>query len=130
MLLEGICIAAYTIKSSICYVFIRGEFGLAIERMEHAIEEAKQKGLFKDVLGPGQDLTVYTHPGAGAYICGEETALLESLEGKRGEPRLKPPFPAQVGAFGMPSTVNNLETIAVVPTALRLGGEEIGRAHV
>src|SRR5262249_41803572 len=101
---------------------------LSKARLWSAIEEARAKGyLGKRPFGVDWPVEVYVHSGAGAYICGEETALLNSLEGKRGEPRLKPPFPAQVGAFGMPSTVNNLETIAAVPTALALGGDAFSK---
>ncbi|MCC6806431.1 MAG: SLBB domain-containing protein [Deltaproteobacteria bacterium] len=121
LLLEGIAIASYAIKAQVCYVFIRGEFGLAMQRMNFAIEEAKAKGLFKDIQGV--ELQVYTHPGAGAYICGEETALLESLEGKRGYPRLKPPFPAVKGAFQKPTIVNNVETIILAPLVMTKGVE-------
>ncbi len=124
LLLEGVAIASFAIKAKIAYIFIRGEFGLARERVAHAIEEAKQKGyLGKSILGSGFDLEVYTHPGAGAYICGEETALLESLEGKRGYPRLKPPFPAVKGAFGKPTIVNNVETIVLAPLVMTKGVE-------
>src|SRR5438105_532401 len=93
-----------------------------------ALAQARKAGFVgKDLFGTGYELEVTVHRGAGAYICGEETALLNSLEGKRGEPRLKPPFPAQAGAFGMPSTVNNLETIAIVPTALAMGGDAFSK---
>jgi NADH-quinone oxidoreductase subunit F len=121
---EGCIIGCFGIGAHAAYIYVRDELHLSKERLWGAIEEARAKGyLGKRPFGVDYPVEVYVHTGAGAYICGEETALLNSLEGKRGEPRLKPPFPAQVGAFGMPSTVNNLETIAVVPTALRLGGE-------
>src|SRR6185312_7009691 len=101
---------------------------LSKARLEGAIAEAKAKGhLGKTPFGKDWAVDVVVHTGAGAYICGEETALLNSLEGRRGEPRLKPPFPAQAGAFGMPSTVNNLETIAAVPTAFKLGCDEFSK---
>jgi NADH:ubiquinone oxidoreductase subunit F (NADH-binding) len=104
------------------YIYIRGEFIREAEVLEAAIEEAYADGLLgKNTCGSGYDYELYLHRGAGAYICGEETALLESLEGKKGQPRLKPPFPAAVGLYGRPSTVNNVETIAVAPTILRRG---------
>src|SRR5205085_1264564 len=124
----GVAIASYAIKCSRAFLYVRGEFALGHERVAAALAEAYAHGaLGKNIFGSGFDLEVVLHPGAGAYICGEETALLNSLEGKRGEPRLKPPFPAQVGAFGMPSTVNNLETIAAVPNALAMGGEAFSK---
>src|SRR6187549_47817 len=127
-LIEGCIIGCYGIGAHACYIYVRDELHLSKERLWGAIKEAKAKGyLGKNPFGSDYPVEVYVHTGAGAYICGEETALLNSLEGKRGEPRLKPPFPAQVGAFGMPSTVNNLETIAAVPTALELGGEAFSK---
>jgi NADH-quinone oxidoreductase subunit F len=105
-----------------CYIYIRGEFYNEAQRLQAAINEAYEAGLVgKDACGSGYRLDLYLHRGAGAYICGEETGLLESLEGHKGQPRLKPPFPAQVGLYGCPSTVNNVETIAVVPAILRRG---------
>ena len=105
------------------YIYIRGEFVYEASVLEKALEEARSAGfLGKDACGSGYDFDIFVHRGAGAYICGEETALLESLEGKKGQPRLKPPFPANVGVFGCPTTVNNVESIAVVPTILRKGG--------
>jgi len=125
---EGCIIGCFGIGAHAAYIYVRDELHLAKERLNGAIAEAKAKGyLGKRPFGRDWPVEVYVHTGAGAYICGEETALLNSLEGKRGEPRLKPPFPAQVGAFGMPSTVNNLETIAAVPTALKLGGEAFSK---
>src|SRR3954469_17476067 len=122
-LIEGMMIAAWTIKSNKGYVFIRGEYRYLIDIMEKAIAEAYERGfLGKNVLGTGWDFDLYTHTGAGAYECGEESALLESLEGKRGIPRLKPPFPAVVGAFQSPTILNNCETFATVPVILRNGG--------
>jgi NADH-quinone oxidoreductase subunit F len=105
-----------------CYIYIRGEFYNEAQRLQAAIDEAYEAGLIgKDACGSGYRLDLYLHRGAGAYICGEETGLLESLEGHKGQPRLKPPFPAAVGLYGCPSTVNNVETIAVVPAILRRG---------
>jgi NADH-quinone oxidoreductase subunit F len=125
---EGCIIGCFGIGAHAAYIYVRDELHLSKERLWGAIEEARAKGyLGERPFGLDYPVEVYVHTGAGAYICGEETALLNSLEGKRGEPRLKPPFPAQVGAFGMPSTVNNLETIAVVPTVLRLGGENFSK---
>ena len=125
---EGCIIGCFGIGAHAAYIYVRDELHLSKDRLWAAIEEAKQKGyLGKKPFGVDYEVEVYVHTGAGAYICGEETALLNSLEGKRGEPRLKPPFPAQAGAFGMPSTVNNLETIAIVPTALQMGGEAFSK---
>jgi len=125
---EGCIIGCFGIGAHIAYIYVRDELHLAKERLWGAINEARAKGyLGKRPFGTSYPVEVYVHTGAGAYICGEETALLNSLEGKRGEPRLKPPFPAQSGAFGMPSTVNNLETVAVVPTALAMGGEAFSK---
>jgi NADH-quinone oxidoreductase subunit F len=105
-----------------CYIYIRGEFYNEAQRLQAAIDEAYAAGLIgKNACGSGYAFEVYLHRGAGAYICGEETGLLESLEGRKGQPRLKPPFPAAVGLYGCPTTVNNVETIAVVPTILRRG---------
>jgi NADH-quinone oxidoreductase subunit F len=105
-----------------CFIYIRGEFVNEAHRLQAAIDEAYAAGLIgKNACGSGYDFDLVLHRGAGAYICGEETALLESLEGKKGQPRLKPPFPAQVGLYGCPTTVNNVETIAVAPTILRRG---------
>ena len=125
---EGCIIGAYAIGAHVAYIYVRDELHLSKERLWGAINEAKKKGyLGKAPFGKDFAVEVYVHTGAGAYICGEETALLNSLEGKRGEPRLKPPFPAQAGAFGAPSTVNNLETIAAVPSAFRIGCEEFSK---
>lgn len=121
-LIEGIIATCYAIGSHVCYIYIRGEFDLPYRRLEEAVAEAYQKGyLGKNIFGKNYDLDVYVHQGAGAYICGEETALLESLEGKRGNPRIKPPFPAVVGAFGCPTVINNVETIAAVPFIIQNG---------
>jgi NADH-quinone oxidoreductase subunit F len=108
--------------ASACYIYIRGEFYNEALRVQTAIEEAYDAGLIgKNACGSGYDYDIYLHRGAGAYICGEETGLLESLEGKKGQPRLKPPFPAQVGLYGCPTTVNNVETIASAPAILKRG---------
>lgn len=122
ILLEGILISAYAIKSHTCYIYIRGEFVFGAKRLEEAIAEAYAKGyLGKNIFGTGFDLDVYVHRGAGAYICGEETGLIESLEGKRAYPRIKPPFPAVYGLFGCPTIVNNVETLACVPAIIKNG---------
>ncbi|MET0154593.1 MAG: NADH-quinone oxidoreductase subunit NuoF [Rickettsiales bacterium] len=121
-LVEGALIAGYAMRAVAAYIYIRGEFYNEATAIGKAIEEAYEAGLIgKNACGSGYDFDVYLHRGAGAYICGEETALLESLEGKKGQPRLKPPFPANVGLYGCPTTINNVETIAVVPTILRRG---------
>jgi len=122
-LVEGCLIASFAMQAHACYIYIRGEYVLERERLEAAIAEAyKAKLIGKDNIH-GWDFDLYVHHGAGAYICGEETALLESLEGKKGQPRLKPPFPAGAGLYGCPTTVNNVESIAVVPTILRRGAD-------
>jgi NADH-quinone oxidoreductase subunit F len=121
-LLEGCLIASFAMGAHACYIYVRGEFRIEYKRLEAAIEECYAAGLFgKNAAGSGWDFDCYVHHGAGAYICGEETALLESLEGKKGMPRLKPPFPANVGLYGCPTTVNNVESIAVAPEILRRG---------
>ena len=121
-LLEGCLVAGFAMGAGACYIYIRGEFYQEAVHLQEAIEEAYQAGLIgKNAVGSGYDYDIFLHRGAGAYICGEETALLESLEGKKGQPRLKPPFPAAVGLYGCPTTVNNVETIAVVPEILRRG---------
>ena len=127
-IVEGCIIGCFGIGAHAAYIYVRDELHLSKARLWGAIEEAKKKGYLGDKpFGVDYPVEVYVHTGAGAYICGEETALLNSLEGKRGEPRLKPPFPAQAGAFGMPTTVNNLETIAIVPTALAMGGDNFSK---
>ncbi|MAV82616.1 MAG: NADH-quinone oxidoreductase subunit F [Pelagibacteraceae bacterium] len=124
MLIEGCLIASYAIQATKCYIYIRGEYYFEYEQLEKAIKEAYSKNLVgKNACGSDFNFDIYVHRGAGAYICGEETALLESLEGKKGQPRLKPPFPAGAGLYGMPTTINNVESIAVVPTILRRGSE-------
>src|SRR5467141_2932515 len=121
-LLEGCVLAGVGMGCTAVYIYIRGEFYNEAQRLQAAIEEAYAAGLIgKNACGSGYDIEVYQHRGAGAYICGEETALLESLEGKKGMPRLKPPFPANVGLYGCPTTVNNVESIAVAPDILRRG---------
>ncbi|PCJ60381.1 MAG: NADH-quinone oxidoreductase subunit F [Rhodospirillaceae bacterium] len=123
-LLEGCLIAGFAMGSHCCYIYIRGEFFREAENLQTAIDEAYEAGLIgRNACKSGWDFDIFIHRGAGAYICGEETALLESLEGRKGQPRLKPPFPANVGLYGCPTTVNNVETIAVVPEILRRGPE-------
>lgn len=124
-LIEGIAIGAYAMGASVAYCYLRGEFyGEPYERFVDALEEARTAGLLgKNILGSGFDFELYPHLGAGAYICGEETAQMESLEGKRGYPRFKPPFPAAKGIFGKPTTINNVETFASVPVILQNGAE-------
>jgi len=124
MLLEGVILSAYAIGAGTAYLYIRHEFILAGERMEQALSEAYSRGyLGRNILGSGFDLDVLVHYGAGAYICGEETALLESIEGKKGWPRVRPPFPAVEGLFGCPTVINNVETLANVPHILKKGAE-------
>ena len=121
-LLEGCVVSGFAMGATACYIYIRGEFFSEASHVQQAIDEAYEAGLIgKNACGSGWDYDIYLHRGAGAYICGEETALLESLEGKKGQPRLKPPFPAACGLYGYPTTVNNVETIAVVPEILRRG---------
>jgi NADH-quinone oxidoreductase subunit F len=123
-LLEGALIAAFAMRARAAYIYIRGEFIRETEVLRKAVQECYDAGLFgKNAAGSGYDFDLFVHRGAGAYICGEETAMLESLEGKQGKPRLKPPFPAGAGLYGCPTTVNNVESIAVVPTILRRGAE-------
>jgi NADH-quinone oxidoreductase subunit F len=130
-LVEGCLIASFAMGAHAAYIYIRGEFFNEALVLQAAIDEAYEAGLIgRNACGSGWDFDLYLHRGAGAYICGEETALLESLEGKKGMPRLKPPFPAAVGLYGCPTTVNNVESIAVAPTILRRGGawfSELGR---
>jgi len=122
LLIEGCLVASYAMGAHACYVYLRGEYILERIRLQEAIDEAYAAGLVgKNACGSGWDFDIYVHHGAGAYICGEETALLESLEGKKGQPRLKPPFPANAGLYGAPTTVNNVESIAVAPTIIRRG---------
>jgi NADH-quinone oxidoreductase subunit F len=121
-IIEGALMASLAIKAHVCYIYIRGEYYQEAVILQQAIDECYKAGLIgENACGAGHKLDVFVHRGAGAYICGEETALLESLEGKKGMPRLKPPFPALVGLYGCPTVVNNVESIAVVPTILRRG---------
>jgi len=133
MLLEGCLIAGFAMRAHTCYIYIRGEYFNESSNLQKAIDEAYEAKLIgKNACGSGWDFDIILHRGAGAYICGEETALLESLEGKKGQPRLKPPFPAGVGLYGCPTTVTNVETVAVSPTILRRGSKwfsNIGRAN-
>ncbi|WP_439633817.1 NADH-quinone oxidoreductase subunit NuoF [Glycocaulis sp.] len=122
-LIEGCLIASFAMQAHACYIYLRGEYVHERERMEAAVAEAYEAKLIGKDNVNGWDFDVYIHHGAGAYICGEETALLESLEGKKGQPRMKPPFPAGAGLYGCPTTVNNVESIAVAPTILRRGKE-------
>ncbi|MGH8429937.1 MAG: NADH-quinone oxidoreductase subunit NuoF, partial [Solimonas sp.] len=132
LLIEGCLVASFAMSAHACYIYIRGEYVAEREAMERAIKEAYDARLVGKNNVHGWDFDIYMHHRAGAYICGEETALLESLEGKKGQPRLKPPFPANVGLYGCPTTVNNVESIAVVPTILRRGAKwfaGFGRAN-
>lgn len=123
-LVEGMAIAGYTIGATVGYNYIRGEFWEPYERFQQAIDDAYAAGLLgKNIMGSGVDFDLHVHLGGGAYICGEETALLESIEGKKGQPRFKPPFPASFGLYGRPTTINNTETLASVPEILRNGGQ-------
>ncbi|MEE8439985.1 MAG: NADH-quinone oxidoreductase subunit NuoF [Micropepsaceae bacterium] len=122
-LIEGCLITSFAMRAKVCYIYIRGEFIAEREHLQAAIDQAYNSKLIGKNNVHGWDFDLYLHHGAGAYICGEETALLESLEGKKGQPRLKPPFPANVGLYGCPTTVNNVESIAVVPAILRRGAD-------
>ncbi len=123
LLIEGCLVAGFSMAAHTCYIYIRGEFIREAEHLDAAIEEAYDARLIGKNNVNGWDFDIYVHRGAGAYICGEETGLLESLEGKKGLPRLKPPFPANVGLWGCPTTVANVESVAVAPTIMRRGGE-------
>jgi len=126
-LVEGCVLSGVGMGAQTAYVYVRGEFYRETEAFQRAVDEAYDAGLLgKNACGSGMPFGIYVHRGAGAYICGEETALIESLEGAKGQPRLKPPFPANVGLYGCPTTVNNVESIAVVPTILRRGGDWFG----
>ena len=123
-LVEGCLIAGFAMRASAAYIYIRGEFFVEANNLEAAVQQAYDAGLIgSDACGSGFSFDVFVHRGAGAYICGEEMALIESLEGKKGQPRLKPPFPAVVGVWGRPTTVNNVESIAVAPTIMRRGAD-------
>ncbi|WP_226065237.1 NADH-quinone oxidoreductase subunit NuoF [Kaistella polysaccharea] len=131
LLIEGMIVSSFALGANTAYIYIRGEYAWIVAILEEAIDEAKAAGfLGKNILGTGFDLEIYVHRGAGAYICGEETALLESLEGKRGNPRLKPPFPAVKGLWACPTVVNNVETIAAVVPVINLGGAEYAKIGV
>ena len=131
LLIEGMVISSFTLGANSAYIYIRGEYFYVSRILEQAIDEAYAAGLLgKNILGTGYDLDIYVQVGAGAYICGEETALLESLEGKRGNPRIKPPFPAIAGLYGCPTVVNNVETIAAVVPIIELGGAEYAKIGI
>ncbi|HOY41491.1 MAG TPA: NADH-quinone oxidoreductase subunit NuoF, partial [Chitinophagales bacterium] len=131
LLIEGMIVSSYALGANTSYIYVRGEYYYVIKILQKAIKEAYAAGLLgKNILGSGYDLDLYVQPGGGAYICGEETALLESLEGKRGNPRLKPPFPAVAGLWGRPTVVNNVETIAAVVPIVNFGGEEYAKIGV
>ncbi|UYZ61628.1 NADH-quinone oxidoreductase subunit NuoF [Hymenobacter weizhouensis] len=131
LLIEGMITSSYALGANTSYIYIRGELLYVLRILEKAIAEAYAAGfLGKNILGSGYDLDLYVHPGGGAYICGEETALLESLEGKRGNPRNKPPFPAVQGLYARPTVVNNVESIATVPVIVNDGGEEYAKIGV
>ncbi len=123
-LIEGCAIAQHAIQAEVGYIYIRGEFTEPVDVIERALAEAYERGtLGSNAMGSGHRIDMYIHRGAGAYICGEETALMNSIEGKRGNPRIKPPFPAASGVFGMPTTINNVETLAAVPHIIRRGAD-------
>ncbi len=131
LLIEGLIVSSYALGSNRTYIYIRGEYAWIVDILEQAIAEANANGwLGKNILGSGFDCQIYVQRGAGAYICGEETALLESLEGKRGNPRIKPPFPAVKGLWDCPTVVNNVETLAAVVPVLNMGGEEYAKIGV
>ncbi len=127
-LIEGMITSSYALGANTAYIYVRGEYYYVIKILEKAIAEAYAAGwLGQNILGTGYNLDLYVQPGGGAYICGEETALLESLEGKRGNPRIKPPFPAVAGLYGCPTVVNNVETLAAVPYIVNMGGDEYAK---
>jgi NADH-quinone oxidoreductase subunit F len=124
-LIEGTVIASYAIQANTAFIYVRGEVLQVIRRLQYAVAQAREAGFVgRNILGSGFDLDIVVHAGAGAYICGEETALLDSLEGKRGQPRLKPPFPAAAGVYGSPTNVNNVESIASVPWIIQHGASD------
>ncbi|HEX7610616.1 MAG TPA: NADH-quinone oxidoreductase subunit NuoF [Solirubrobacteraceae bacterium] len=130
-LIEGIIIASYAAGANRAFIYIRGEYELQADVLDMALAEARAAGYVgEDVLGSGHSLSLVVHRGAGAYICGEETGLLDSLEGKRGNPRLKPPFPANQGLYKGPTLINNVETLSTVPTIIRMGGEQYAKLGV
>lgn len=131
LLIEGIIISSFALGSNVTYIYIRGEYAWIPDILEQAIAEARANGwLGKNILGSGFDCEIYVHRGAGAYICGEETALIESLEGKRGNPRIKPPFPAIKGVWDRPTVVNNVETLAAIVPVINIGGEAYAKIGV
>ena len=131
LLIEGLIISSFALGSNRTYIYIRGEYAWIVDILEHAIAEANNAGfLGRNILGSGFDCQIYVQRGAGAYICGEETALLESLEGKRGNPRIKPPFPAIKGLWDSPTVVNNVETLAAVVPIMNMGGEEYAKIGI
>ncbi len=131
ILIEGLIVSSYALGSNMTYIYIRGEYAWIVDILEQAIQEAKNNGwLGKNIQGTGFDCEIYVQRGAGAYICGEETALIESLEGKRGNPRIKPPFPAVKGVWGRPTVVNNVETLAAVVPIINMGGDEYAKIGV
>lgn len=131
LLIEGMIISSFALGANLSFIYIRGELLYVFHILEKAIAEAYAAGyLGKNILGTGYDLDLYVHPGGGAYICGEETALIESLEGKRGNPRIKPPFPAISGLYNNPTVVNNVESIATVPVIMNMGGEEYAKIGI
>ena len=131
LLIEGLLISSYALGSNDTYIYIRGEYAWVAEILEEAIVEATKNGwLGKNILGTGFDCSIHVHRGAGAYICGEETALIESLEGKRGNPRIKPPFPAIQGLWMRPTVVNNVETLAAVVPIIKMGGDAYAKIGV
>lgn len=131
LLIEGMIVSSFALGANVSYIYIRGEYAWIVDILEQAIAEAKNNGfLGKNILGSGFDCEIYVQRGAGAYICGEETALLESLEGKRGNPRIKPPFPAVKGVWERPTVVNNVESIAAIVPIINMGGEEYAKIGV
>ncbi|MFY8005063.1 MAG: complex I 51 kDa subunit family protein, partial [Chitinophagaceae bacterium] len=131
LLIEGLIVSSFALGSNDTYIYIRGEYAWIVDILEQAIGEAKANGwLGKNILGVGFDCNIHVQRGAGAYICGEETALIESLEGKRGNPRIKPPFPAIKGVWQRPTVVNNVETLAAVVPIINMGGEEYAKIGV
>lgn len=131
LLIEGLVISSFALGSNRTYIYIRGEYAWIVDILEQAIEEARNNNfLGKNILGSGFDCEIYVQRGAGAYICGEETALLESLEGKRGNPRIKPPFPAVKGLWDCPTVVNNVETLAAVVPIINMGGDEYAKIGI
>src|ERR1044071_1986647 len=131
LLIEGLIVSSFALGSNSTYIYIRGEYAWIVDILEQAIAEAKAAGfLGKNILNTGFDCEIYVQRGAGAYICGEETALLESLEGKRGNPRIKPPFPAIQGVWMRPTVVNNVETLAAVVPIINMGGEEYAKIGI